>query len=214
MTLEKKMGLLLCGGKGTRMYPFNLEYRKVDLLVNGKTVLQRQKEFLEHNGVPAFHQVLGTDGTAGDARAYITGNADYVILNGDTLYNFDLRKMLSFHERKNALCTINVARTDVPHEKGIVLLGINDQVIDFTEKPEHPQSDLSWGGVIICDSRIRQYFPKKTVVDWAKDVFPSITQGFYGYRVSDDQYLDVGTLKGYERAILYYRKKEGNRGVQ
>ena len=153
--------VVLAGGKGTRLAPLTEDTPKPLLKVMGKTVLENVYTEIEKAGIknayvttmylPWQIESLGTKcgetrisyirekeplGTAGAVSAAYDGNADAVIiLSGDGLYNFDLRKALDFHFEKNADVTVVTYNAESPEDYGIVLYGNDARIIRFDEKP-------------------------------------------------------------------------------
>ena len=79
-------------------------------------------------------------------------NTDYVlILSGDHIYKMDYNKMLQFHIKNNADCTIAVR--EVPWDEasrfGIMNTNADNSISEFEEKPANPDSANDFGKNII-----------------------------------------------------------------
>lgn len=115
-----------------------------------------------HSGVNClspYQAVDGADWYSGTANA-IYQNINYierydpeyvVVLSGDHIYKMDYNKMLEFHKKKEASCTIAVI--DVPLEEasrfGILNTYEDGKIYEFDEKPEHPKSTNASMGIYI-----------------------------------------------------------------
>jgi len=64
-----------------------------------------------------------------------------VILAGDHIYKMDYGQMLAFHVENNADMTIGCIETPIEDAKafGVMTIDQDQSVIEFAEKPEHPQ---------------------------------------------------------------------------
>lgn len=168
-----------------------------------------------HSGVNClspYQAVDGADWYSGTANA-IYQNINYierydpeyvVVLSGDHIYKMDYNKMLEFHKKKNASCTIAVI--DVPIEEasrfGILNTKDDGQIYEFDEKPEHPKStNASMGIYIFSWKPLKKYLVddeanENSRHDFGKDVLPAMLNAgermfaypFEGY------WKDVGTI--------------------
>ncbi len=127
-----------------------------------------------------------------------------VILSGDHIYKMDYNKMLKFHKKKGADCTIAV-RT-VPMEEasrmGIMSTDGDDRITEFEEKPKVPKSNLASMGVYIFRwDVLKQYLiddenNPASENDFGKNIIPALLKdgkGLYAYTF-DGYWRDVGTL--------------------
>jgi len=155
-------------------------------------------------------------------------DAKYVlILSGDHIYRMDYAAMLKFHTQQNA--TVTVASMEVgldeAREFGILSVDQNKQVINFEEKPAHPQSlmenqqcALASMGIYIFNLQPllnelrRDHNEPDSSHDFGKDILPHLIgeQAVFAYpfdnqegRVTHDLYWkDVGTLDAYYEANI------------
>lgn len=168
-----------------------------------------------HSGVNClspYQAVDAADWYSGTANA-IFQNINYidrydpeyvVVLSGDHIYKMDYNKMLEYHKKKNAACTIAVI--DVPLEEasrfGILNTHEDGEIYEFDEKPEKPKSThASMGIYIFSYKELRKYLieddeNKNSSHDFGKDVLPAMLNAgermfaypFEGY------WKDVGTI--------------------
>lgn len=152
--------VILCGGKGTRSYPFTEYFPKPMMPVSGKPILIHLMNIYAEQGFTNFILAAGHrkemlhdyfDGRFSQWNVSIvdTGNdsdtgerirrcSDYVgdrfhATYGDGLGNIDLHRLIEFHERRGGLATV----TSVPlrSQYGTVEFDSDGRVKRFTEKP-------------------------------------------------------------------------------
>ena len=131
---------------------------------------------------------------------------EYVlVLSGDHIYKMDYDKMLQFHKKKNADCTIAVL--DVPLSEasrfGIMNTNDDDSIYEFEEKPKQPKSTKASMGVYLFNwSVLKQYLIEDEADpdssnDFGKNIIPNLLKdkkGLYAYQF-DGYWKDVGTIK-------------------
>ena len=132
-------------------------------------------------------------------------DAEYVlILSGDHIYKMDYAKMLKFHKKRNADCTIAVL--DVPIEEasrfGIMSVDEDSKIYKFEEKPKNPESTMASMGIyIFTKSKLVEYLTNDAADpassnDFGKNIIPAMLNNgenmvaypFEGY------WKDVGTI--------------------
>ena len=133
-------------------------------------------------------------------------NPSYVIiLSADHIYKMDYSRMLDFHKKKNAVCTIAVI--DVPIEEasrfGIMNLNPDGSVYEFEEKPENPKSTKASMGIYVFDwCALKKYLTeddsqKQSDHDFGKNIIPNLIaddQRVFAY-LFDGYWKDVGTIE-------------------
>lgn len=140
-------------------------------------------------------------------------NPEYVvILSGDHIYKMDYSKMIDFHKKNNADCTIAVL--EVPWEEasrfGILATDENNKIYEFAEKPKEPKSNKASMGVYVFSwDKLRKYLiqdenTEGSSNDFGKNIIPSMLEAgermfafpFKGY------WKDVGTIASLWEANL------------
>ena len=162
--------------------------------------------------LPPYQGQNGSDWYKGTANAIWQNmefinryDCDYVlILSGDHIYKMDYAKMLDYHKKQGAACTIAVL--DVPLEEasrfGIMSANPDGSIYKFTEKPKNPESTLASMGIYIFNrSTLQSYLEADSKDpassnDFGKNIIPNMlaagekmfAYGFEGY------WKDVGTI--------------------
>ena len=146
-------------------------------------------------------------------------NPDYVlILSGDHIYKMDYAKMIRYHEKNGADCTIAVR--NVPMEEasrfGIMNTREDDSIYEFEEKPKKPKSTNASMGIYVFNwSVLKKYLEMdeqdpKSENDFGKNIIPTILDA--GYRLMayrfDGYWKDVGTIDSLWQANMDLLGKE------
>lgn len=131
---------------------------------------------------------------------------EYVlVLSGDHIYKMDYDKMLQFHKKKNADCTIAVL--DVPLSEasrfGIMNTNDDDSIYEFEEKPKQPKSTKASMGVYLFNwTVLKKYLiddeaDPDSSNDFGKNIIPNLLKdkkALYAYQF-DGYWKDVGTIR-------------------
>ncbi len=128
-----------------------------------------------------------------------------IVLSGDHIYKMDYAKMLEFHKRNNAVCTIAVKEVNFKEARrfGIMTYGEDMQITEFEEKPETPKStSASMGIYIFSTSTLKEYLTaddkdENSDNDFGKNVIPKMIysgERVYAYRF-EGYWKDVGTTE-------------------
>ncbi|MEG2429135.1 MAG: glucose-1-phosphate adenylyltransferase, partial [Oscillospiraceae bacterium] len=132
-------------------------------------------------------------------------NPEYVVvLSGDHIYKMDYSKMLDFHKKNKADCTIAVLDVSLEEASrfGIMNTNDDDSIYEFEEKPEKPKSTKASMGVYIFNWEVlREYLVNdeknpKSSNDFGKDIIPNLLNDqkrLFAYPFSG-YWKDVGTI--------------------
>jgi len=157
---------------------------------------------------------LGTaDAVQQNFRFIKNGNPDLVLLlSGDHIYKMDYDRMIRFHLNHEA--EITIASIQVPMEEasrfGILEANEINRVASFTEKPEHPHSNLVNMGVYLFNLDVldnalwEDHMRDDSTHDFGKDILPSLVdQGVRVFTYPFESYwMDVGTSLSYWQAHM------------
>lgn len=162
--------------------------------------------------LPPYQGHDGADWYKGTANAIYQNiefikryQAEYVlILSGDHIYTMDYAKMLEYHKKRGADCTIAVLR--VPMEEasrfGIMSVNPDDSIYKFSEKPKNPDSNLASMGIYIFSAdKLYKYLIEdeadpESSNDFGKNIIPKMLangEKMFAYAF-EGYWKDVGTI--------------------
>jgi mannose-1-phosphate guanylyltransferase/phosphomannomutase len=155
-------------------------------------------------------QLLGTAGAVKKiAREFWKDNSPepFAVVYGDNLVSdFDLRRIIQFHNRKKGIATICLYRKPEEVAKsGVVVLDENCKITRFVEKPLADQvaSDLVNTGIYILEPMFLKYIPDGCC-DFGKDVFCRALeagQPLFGI-VASSNLVAIDTPQLYEKHLV------------
>ena len=162
--------------------------------------------------LPPYQGKNGADWYKGTANAIYQNlefinryDPDYVlILSGDHIYKMDYNKMLEYHKKMNADCTIAVI--EVPMEEasrfGIMSTEEDGKIYKFSEKPKNPDSNKASMGIYIFSKEcLNSYLcadaeDPNSSNDFGKNIIPNMLadgKKMYAYPF-EGYWKDVGTI--------------------
>ena len=202
-------GIILAGGKGTRLYPMTKDVSKqlIPYYPLSILLLAGIREILiisTPEDTPVYERLLGDgsqigtflsykvqDTPRGLADAFILG-ADFIgsdsvclILGDNVFYGKDMTHILRSAIDNMKGATIFGYPVKDPRSFGVVEFDTKNNVISIEEKPEHPKSNYAVPGLYFYDNR---------VVEIAKNVKPS-ARGEIEITSVNNAYLAMGKLK-------------------
>jgi len=155
-------------------------------------------------------QLLGTAGAVKKiARDFWKDKYDesFLVIYGDNLVSdFDLRRIIQFHNRKKGIATICLYRKPEEVSKsGVVILDENCKIARFVEKPLAGQiaSDLVNTGIYILEPMFLKYIPDGCC-DFGKDVFGRVLeagQSLFGI-VANSNLVAIDTPQLYKKHLV------------
>jgi mannose-1-phosphate guanylyltransferase / phosphomannomutase len=131
------------------------------------------------------------------------GSDDFIFSNGDELKDFDVTKIVAFHNTHKPTATIALVRVQNPHEYGVPIME-GDAIKEFLEKPQNPPSDYVSSGLYVLNPSVLQYAdPAREFLMIERDVFPFLAKKnqLLGYKMENSRWYDCGTLERWEKAI-------------
>ncbi|MEM3578228.1 MAG: NDP-sugar synthase [Candidatus Bathyarchaeia archaeon] len=135
-------------------------------------------------------------------------------VQGDNIFDVDLKELVEFHEKKEAMMTIALREVEDVEGYGIADINKDMRISRFVEKPtpKEAPSNLANTGLYMVSPEIRKIFKEKGVkqiikekkrLDFGYDFIPYIIKTgrpVYGYTLKGCWY-DVGTPKRYLEAM-------------
>jgi mannose-1-phosphate guanylyltransferase len=148
-------------------------------------------------------RLLGSAGTVIANRGFVEGERRFLVVYADNLTNFDLRRMVEFHDGRTECLTMGVVPTDRPSEKGTVVVDADDRIVAFEEKASRPRSNLANAGMYVASgslfARLPPWKPGDEALDFGYHVLPRLVPDMAAYRI-DACVIDVGTPESYAQA--------------
>ena len=238
---------VIAGGKGTRFSKFSKKpkiltkfknlrlidiylkiykknnFKKINFLLGHKSeeIINYLKKKKNKIDIIVEKKPLGTGGCLANLK--FTKHTDLMIIMGDILTDFDVKKFLDFHKKKKADITLFVHPNDHPYDSDLINLGENNKVVDFFSKNRKRKiysDNLATAGIYIIKSNILKNLNKNKYQDISKDIIlKSIRRKkkVFAYK-SADYAKDVGTPKRYfqtlndlkSKKLILFKKKKKN----
>ena len=135
-------------------------------------------------------------------------------VQGDNIFDIDVKDLINFHTDKAAAMTIVLREVQNVEGLGIADIDKNNRIRRFIEKPmpKNAPSNLANTGLYVISPEVRKIFKEKPVkqmteekhrLDFGYDFIPYIIEAgypVYGYTLKGN-WFDVGTPKNYLEAM-------------
>ena len=222
--------VIMAGGKGTRIASIAGDIPKPMIPILGKPVLEYQIDCLKKNGLTDIIIGIGhlgqkikdyfgngehfgcsisyfteTEplGTAGMLYKLESISGDFIVLNGDIIFDIDFSRMIAFHKEKNAWATIAVHPNSHPFDSALIISDDNSQVIHWLNKEDertYYRNMVNSGIHILSAEFIRNCPQTNEKVDLDRDMLkPSIPSGrIFAYH-TPEYIKDMGTPERYDQ---------------
>lgn len=225
----------MAGGEGRRLKAVTGDLPKPMAPFLGKPVMARIVDLLRENGITElcaalrYHPRPITDyfgdgsrfgvhleyrlediplGTAGGVKncADFTGGEDVLVISGDAICDFDLRRLVREHRAAPAAATLALYESADPLRYGLVLPDAEGRVRAFIEKPawERVVTNLVNTGLYVLSPAALDAIPPGVPCDFARDLFPRLLSEGQILRsaVMEGYWCDVGTPRAYCQCCL------------
>ncbi|MDR2942902.1 MAG: HAD-IIIA family hydrolase [Treponema sp.] len=220
--------VIMAGGKGTRVSSIASDIPKPMIPICGKPILEHQIDCLKKNGLTEIILIVGhlgqsiknyfedgkrfgcnityyaeTEplGTAGALYKLENLTNDFILLNGDVIFDIDFLRMIAFHTGKKANVTLAVHPNSHPYDSALIITDNNARVTGWLNK----EDERTWyknkvnAGIHILSKEFLKNCPQsKEKIDLDRDMLkPSILSGkIFAY--STPEYIkDMGTPERY-----------------
>lgn len=224
--------VIMAGGKGTRIASVNSEVPKPMIEILGKPILEHQVDVLKKQGLKDYIFVIGhlghvikdyfDDGSKfGVSIEYIVeeeplGTAgalyylkdrikdDFVLLNGDIIFDVDIDRFYKYHKDHNGLATILVHPNNHPFDSSLIEVNNDGMVIDWINK----EAERVWyhnlvnAGIHILSVKVLDRFIEAKKTDLDRDILKPMIMEKQLFAYSSPEYIkDMGTPKRYDEVI-------------
>lgn len=147
-------------------------------------------------------QDMGTAGAVKAAEKYL--DERFLVISGDLLTDFNLKKVIDFHEENNAKATITLTSVKDPLQFGVVITDKQKRITQFLEKPGWGEviSDTINTGIYVLEPEILSYIPATENFDFSQDLFPRMLaaqDALFGY-TAKGYWRDIGNTDSYREA--------------
>lgn len=211
--------LILAAGFGTRMAPITDTIPKPLIPVLNRPVIEYNIYFLKSFGVSEIYinlhyngekiakeigngsrygvkikylrepDILGTGGAIASMEPFIDGKP-FIVINSDTISDFNLDKMIEDHNKSENLATLGLIPA-TPKDKRAVIRAEGDKIVRMINEsfyPELPEGNAVFTGVHIISPQLLEFIPK--------NMFVSITSYVYQRAIKSRRRLGAFYIKG------------------
>ncbi|MAG22324.1 MAG: hypothetical protein CL943_03405 [Candidatus Diapherotrites archaeon] len=204
--------IILCGGKGKRLYPLTKNTPKILIKYKGKTVLEHIISHLKKHSIAEVILATGFLGEEieqfvkakkinativkertplGDAGAILNCkeylDEDFLVYNGDLITEINLTKLINSYNKENLL-TVVLKRNKIKIQEGIAELK-GEKISEFKEKPI--LEFYTNCGIYIISSKALGFLKSGNSI--SKQLIPKILeQNKIGYFISESKWRDIG----------------------
>lgn len=228
--------VILAGGLGTRLQPYTTFLPKPMLPLGEKPLLEHLIDWLRKNkvseivlcvsylrktiedyfedgsrfGVKIEYAIadkpLATAGQLKTAESLVDDT--FVCVYGDSVFNFDLKKMITQHKAKKSFITMSLHQYKTNLKYGVIETNKSGKVTAWNEKPEI-KANINIG-CYVMEPGIFSYIPQakpygmddviKKALAKKKDV---------GSFIIKNGFIDIGDKASYKKAYQEFREKLG-----
>lgn len=148
---------------------------------------------------------LGTGGGLRHAMRFATGE-DVLVMNGDTLFLVDLKRLWDFHSSMSAAITIALKFMEKFDRYDTLVLEKSGRVVGFQEK-RHVESGLINGGVYVVKRGLFDEIelPERFSFEIEFLKMHCIQRPIYGLAL-DGYFIDIGIPEDYEQAKADFKR--------
>src|SRR5262245_5894732 len=199
-------GLILAGGKGTRLRPLTINTPKPVVPVANSPFLLYQIDLMQSGGIQEIilslsyqprkiedllkdgsdygvwirYAVEGTPLGTGGAFKNAEENIDSttVVFNGDVLTSLDLSTVIARHREKGAIATLVLTPVDNPSAYGLVETNPGGWVQRFIEKPGPDEVTCNTinAGIYVLEPSVLRYMPKGEAYSFERGLFLTLLE--------------------------------------
>lgn len=199
-------GLILAGGKGTRLRPLTINTPKPVVPVANAPFLLYQIDLMRSAGIEELilslsyqprkiedllkdgsdygvwiryaveGTPLGTGGAFKNAEEHI--DSATVVFNGDVLTSIDLAAVVAHHKKSGAVATIVLTRVENPSAYGLVETNADGWIQRFVEKPGPDEVTCNTinAGIYVLEPSVLKYMPKGEPYSFERGLFPTLLE--------------------------------------
>ena len=228
--------VIMAGGKGTRISSVASDIPKPMIRIGEKPVLQLEIESLRDQGFDDFiitishlghvitdyfedgskfgvhieyydeKEPLGNAGALFRIKEKLTD--DFLLINGDVLFNVDIRRFATYHRIRKGLVTLFTHPNSHPYDSGLIMTDEENQVTRWLSKedvrPEFYQNRVN-AGIHILSPKVLERKIDKEKIDLDRDILKPLCGKGVMYAYDSSEYVkDMGTPERYEQVCKDY----------
>lgn len=211
--------LILAAGFGTRLSPITDIIPKPLIPVLNRPVIEYNINFLKYYGIKDLcinlhhngekiekflgngkkfgvkikylkeKEILGTGGAIGSMRDLV--NSPFVVINSDTIFDFDLDQMINSHYKSESKVTLGVISSSPKDSRAVLTVDENFKVVRMLEasfQKNIPEGNAIFTGIHIIDPSLLEYIPE--------NIFTSITSYVYKRMVQQKEHINAVFIDG------------------
>lgn len=221
--------VIMAGGKGTRISSIASDIPKPMIRINDKPVLQLEIESLKKQGFEDFiitishlghvitdffddgskfgvkidyfneEKPLGNAGALYQLKDKLT--EDFLLINGDVLFEFDAKRFVKYHKDKGGLATLFTHPNSHPYDSGLILADETNLVYQWLnkedERPLYYKNRVN-AGIHVLSPEVLKERPDKEKIDLDRDVLKPLCSKGCMYAYDSTEYVkDMGTPERY-----------------
>jgi mannose-1-phosphate guanylyltransferase len=219
---QKMQVVILAGGRGTRLAPVTDQTPKPMVPIHGNPFLQYELHLLKLQGysnililtgylgerieeyfkdgttlglrIAYSHEQtpLGTGGALKLAENKISGN--FILMNGDTLFPFDLHELIGFFHKHNKMGAIAVSKDPSCRSAFNITAGKEGLVEKYHKKPPLSGADYASGGVCVFKHELLNLIPLGRPCSLEEDIYDALIRNHdLAAYVAPGAFYDMGT---------------------
>ena len=213
----------MAGGKGTRVAAIAGDVPKPMIPILDKPILEYQIEVLKDNNLTdiiivtghlarRIEEYFGDGGRFGCKISYFTeaeplGTAgalykmkdlspNFILLNGDIIFDIDFSRLTAFHAEKKAGATIVVHPNNHPYDSALVVTNDENQVTDWLNKEDargFHKNQVNAGIHVLSVDFIKKRVQSNAKVDLDRDILKPMIKSGDVFAYSTPEYIrDMG----------------------
>ena len=211
--------LILAAGFGTRMAPVTDNIPKPLIPVLNRPTIEYNIYFLKHYGIKEIYinlhshgekiakalgngskygvsieylpeqEILGTGGAIASMEPFVK-KEPFVVINSDTIFNFDLDKMIESHNHSDSLATLGILPAPQNDPRAVIRVDGNKIVRMLNESiyDTIPEGNALFTGIHVINPQLLEFIPK--------GCFVSITSYVYKRAIKSGRNLNAFYIKG------------------
>lgn len=198
------VGVIIAGGRGTRMGPLSATLPKALVDIGGRPLLGRHLDELAAAGVDRVFVLAGhladrvteslpllvprgvhvevlveTEplGTAGALTSLPPGDGSLIVVLGDVLVHMDLAAVHERHRRRSPMATVVVHPNDHPQDSDLVELDAQGRISAWHLKPHDPDlrvRNMVAAGVYVLDPLVCRRLTPGAPADLSRDLLAEL----------------------------------------